>query len=327
MGGFSVSLEVTGITSANEENNRFGGFGIGLSRDEALLAGDINTGDVSFRGGFADAPGVADLFADLALDGYLRIWSDGMVLSSTNVGQSTGVITVEFYLNDFMAGSEVIAAIYFNNQPIDVVSFTWDYDNTNYIGISGRTPDAGVFLDNLHIETVYRRIVSNPSPADGASGINPQAVTLSWNKGLDEQGLPNAVVTQYYLYISNSPDFTGVEPIVVEDVQGTVNYLVIGLDWEMDVYWRVDQAVLVGDIGTILGPVWRFDTNRSLLVKANGHPEHVLCDSPDGELRDSGVLNADLCLRLRRLLAGLRRALAVILKLCPVITCCWILSK
>lgn len=151
-GGFSVSLEVVSITDADDQGNRFGGFGVGLTRDEAEAAGDIFDHATTLRGG-ASAAGVSDLFVDLALDQNLRVWNNGTLLSTINVGAASGTIEADFFVSDFNAGSSVTAIIYFNGIQRDTQSFTWDNTGLNYIGMSGRTAGAGVFLDNLNIDT------------------------------------------------------------------------------------------------------------------------------------------------------------------------------
>ncbi|HPB92276.1 MAG TPA: hypothetical protein P5033_10155, partial [Anaerohalosphaeraceae bacterium] len=69
------------------------------------------------------------------------------------VGASAGTITVDFLVSDFNASSPVAAVVYFNGIQQTIQSFTWEHTGANYIGISGRTPAAGIFLDNLQITT------------------------------------------------------------------------------------------------------------------------------------------------------------------------------
>jgi len=157
VGGFSVSLDVVSITNADDPTNRFGGFGVGLTRDEAQAAQDSFDSLVPLRPNTQRADmgiGVADFYADLALDQSLRLWSNGDRLAIIPVGTASGTLKVDFLFSDFNAGSSVTAVVYFNGIQQDVQSFTWDHTGENYVGISGRTAGAGVFLDNLEIATV-----------------------------------------------------------------------------------------------------------------------------------------------------------------------------
>lgn len=155
--GFSVSMDVVSITTADDIANRFGGFGIGNTRNEALNAKDSVDSTTPFRPNVARANmgyGVSDFYVDLALDQNLRIWSNGNLLNTISVGAASGTIKVNFFLSDFNTGSQVMAVVYFNGIQKDIQTFAWDNANANYIGISGRTVASGVFLDNLYIGTV-----------------------------------------------------------------------------------------------------------------------------------------------------------------------------
>jgi hypothetical protein len=154
--GFSVSLDVVSIIPTGTDTaNRWGGFGVGLTRDEALAAGDINDQSTTLRGG-GGAAGVCDFYVDVAEDQNLRLWSNGTVLNTINVGTSSGTIKTDFYVSDFNAGSLVTAIVFFNGIQRDMQSFTWDHTAANYIGISGRAA-SGVFLDNLSVGTVAQQ--------------------------------------------------------------------------------------------------------------------------------------------------------------------------
>jgi hypothetical protein len=155
--GFSISMDVVSITTADDSANRFGGFGVGNSRAEALAAADSFDSAAPFRPSTARANqgiGVSDFYVDLALDNCLRLWSNGALLNTINVGAASGTLRVDFYVTGFNAAAPVTAVVYFNGMQKDIRSFAWDYSNTNYIGISGRTVGAGVFLDNFSIRSV-----------------------------------------------------------------------------------------------------------------------------------------------------------------------------
>lgn len=156
-GGFSVSLDVVSITAADDTGNRYGGFGVGNTRNEAINAKDSFDSAVPFRPNLARANqgiGVSDFYVDLALDQNLRLWSNGALINTISVGAAAGTIKVDFLVSDFNAASSVTAVVYFNGVQRDIRSFAWDGTEANYIGISGRTAAAGVFLDNLTIAAI-----------------------------------------------------------------------------------------------------------------------------------------------------------------------------
>ena len=159
--GFSISLDVVTITTADDPANRFGGFGVGNTQAEALAAADSFDSTAPFRPNTSRANmgyGVSDFYVDLALDQNLRLWSNGTLLNTINVGAAAGTIRVDFFVSDFNAGSQVTAVVYFNGIQQDIRTFAWDNTDANYIGISGRTTGNGVFLDNLNIGTVTQEI-------------------------------------------------------------------------------------------------------------------------------------------------------------------------
>lgn len=275
-GGFTVSMDVVSITSADDTANRFGGFGVGNSRDEALNAKDSADSAVPLRpntGRANQGIGVSDFYVDLALDQNLRIWSKGALLETIAVGAATGTIRVDFYVSSFAAGSSVIADVYFNGVKRSTHSFTWDFTGTNYLGISGRTAAAGVFLDNLTISTLYSDKANSPVPGDRQVGVEPAAVALQWNKGKDAAGAPNTAIGQHYLYlVEGEPNFTGAAPVTVADTADPISYSPASIgaqDLDKVYYWRVDESVngsAPSDANTLVGQVWSFETIKSVPI-------------------------------------------------------------
>ncbi len=166
-GGFSVSMDVVQISSAATDlANRFAGFGVGTTEAEAAAAKDMNDHPTTFRGG-GSAAGVCDFFADLAMDGSVRVWSRGTLLNTVPVGAVSGTLKADFSCSDFNAGSAVTVMIYFNGTLCDTRSITWSDANANYIGLSGRASNTVVF-DNLNIET---------------SSVQPALITVAQTDG------------------------------------------------------------------------------------------------------------------------------------------------
>lgn len=274
--GFSVSLDVVTITSADDPGNRFGGFGVGNTQAEAQAAQDSFDSLVPFRPNLARANqgiGVSDFYVDLALDQNLRLWSNGSLLNTINVGAVSGTIKVDFLLSDFNVGSSVTAAVYFNGVQQDVQTFTWDNNGANYLGISGRTAGAGVFLDNLSIATIYEDRAHTPSPINGAELVDAGGLTVSWYKGKDASGNPNSLIAQHYFYVrAGEPNFVDVTPITVADTVDPVSSSDYSFASDMLYYWRVDESIngsSATDPNTITGYVWSFDTYTFPIINAD----------------------------------------------------------
>jgi hypothetical protein len=157
-GGFSVSLDVLSIVTSDDLANRFGGFGLGMTLDEAANAKDINDSPTTMRArgilAGATTVGICDFFVDTALDNKLRVWSNGVNLATVDVASYVGTIKVDFTVPDFNIGTLVSAAVYFNGNLMTTQTFDWDNAEANYVGLSGRAPGAGAFLDNLSITTI-----------------------------------------------------------------------------------------------------------------------------------------------------------------------------
>jgi hypothetical protein len=283
--GFSVSLDVVGITAADDTGNRFGGFGVGNTRAQAQAAGDSFDSAAPLRPSTARANqgiGVSDFYVDLALDQNLRVWSKGALLETIAVGAAAGTIRVDFYVSSFTAGSSVMAEVYFNGVKRSTRTFTWDFTDANYLGISGRTAAAGVFLDNLTISTLYSDKANSPVPGDRQIGVEPATVVLQWNKGKNAAGAPNAAIAQHYLYlVEGEPNFAGVSPITVADTADPISYNPASIgagDFDNVYYWRVDESVngsLPSDPNTLVGLVWSFETLKSIPI-ITSQPVNVL---------------------------------------------------
>ncbi|MEM9478833.1 MAG: sulfatase-like hydrolase/transferase [Verrucomicrobiota bacterium] len=183
--GFSVQVRVDEIdsTAGNDEPNRFGGFGVGLTLAEAQSSADVGSTSApfSFRGRTNNANGTADFFIDLALDGNIRCWSNGTVLDTISVGKTSGNLLVCFECTSFASGSTVTVTAFHDGELVDLDSgtaattrtFTWDNSDSNYIGLSSRASNS-VTLENLAIRTLplSSSLANNYATAAGLSGAD-----------------------------------------------------------------------------------------------------------------------------------------------------------
>ena len=150
-GGFAIMLDIWEINGGDAPEDRFGGFGIGLTQAEADSAGDISDAyALRPRADGSGAIALSDLFVDLALDGTLRVWTGNTLRHQYNVGQTYGRIRADILMPDFSSDNNAIARIYFNDTILGYESFNWDHINQNYIGLSARASNY-VKMDNLVI--------------------------------------------------------------------------------------------------------------------------------------------------------------------------------
>ncbi len=131
----------------------------------------------------------------------------------------------------------------------------------------------------------------NPAPADGAikqgvvNGANVD-VELTWNTGVDPDNTsaPNPNITTHYLYLQKGePNFIDVAPQVISagsPVEATATTGVLTLDFDATYYWRVDESMNNSgpdDPNTLNGPVWSFDTLKSVpSIPEGGSPVDVI---------------------------------------------------
>jgi len=109
---------------------------------------------------------------------------------------------------------------------------------------AGRSSLDSLYVDQLMIvcESASNPpgVATNPSPADGATGISVNR-TLEWT--------PDALASSHDVYFGTSLDFQGNQTTTTFD-PGTLSPLTT-------YYWRVDE---VNSVGTTTGPVWSFTT-------------------------------------------------------------------
>ena len=158
-GGFSVQLDVNEINSASPHENRYCGFGVGLSRDEAAAGASIFSSS-SFRGTSGNEAGVSDFFVDLDLNGDIKVWRHGSLISTVPVGAASGTLRADFSCSGFSKSDAVTVSIYFNGRAVDInadasttQTFNWASDDENYIGLSARAGNYAE-LDNLKVSSL-----------------------------------------------------------------------------------------------------------------------------------------------------------------------------
>ncbi|MFO0790799.1 MAG: PEP-CTERM sorting domain-containing protein [Pirellulales bacterium] len=168
-GGFSVSLDVNGISQATSGQGAT--VAIGMSRTEALSGRDANDGGAAaaitpiakFTNAFQDAPFttgtvLADFYFAMRADKTVA-WGVGgtqpsvAAPSKATVAAKTGTIKATFSFPDFNAGSPVNYTVYYNGVAQGSGSFAWSGTNENYIGIDARDSTL-VQMDNFNIQTV-----------------------------------------------------------------------------------------------------------------------------------------------------------------------------
>lgn len=174
-GGFRVSLDITNAGTADQINERFAGFGVGMTAAEtSTYYFDFNSSAVSpgIRGHQNTTTvdsGVADWNVSLIRtnaggdqDVWVSIYQNGVethrfTTDDNGGGMTTGSLSVDFALSSFASGATVTPLITLNGESVGGaadLSFQWDADDSNYIGLAARQNSEGWNFDNLSIETI-----------------------------------------------------------------------------------------------------------------------------------------------------------------------------
>ncbi len=177
----------------------------------------------------------------------------------------------------------------------------WSVGRGLYAG--GHTDRAYGYIDEVRISNKAldpieflhspRVIAWNPSPADGQTDVGASTgsnsdveVTVAWNTGMDPDNLNvvNPEITAYYLYLSTDPNLpsTDMETLSVSSPIGATASFTTTRLMDQTYYWRVDQSTNgtgPTDPNTITGPVWQFDTIKSIPIITK-QPQRVIV-APD----------------------------------------------
>ncbi len=127
-------------------------------------------------------------------------------------------------------------------------------------------------------------IASNPTPDDGQPEIPADVdLTLSWDAGSDPNGVVDPNITGHFVYFGE-----GTEPNELILQNSTVlpvamtSYTISNTMLEKDTtyYWRVDEEVDNGGTGNVnTGPIWSFDTEKSIAQVDLSTPEDQFVES------------------------------------------------
>jgi arylsulfatase A-like enzyme len=271
-GGFSVQMAVRAINdSGTQPADRFVGFGVGLRQTEAAGGGDI-AGPNTFRGNATNPAGKADFFVELDLNGNVKAWSKGVLVATAPVGSTTGTLTAKFELDGFTTSSNVVVTVFFNGKPLDLNTadpnsitrgFTWDVNQTNYIGLSARTTGYGA-IDNLAIRKLplaegfatEHAVTSGLSGDDSAPGADPdndgRPNFLEWAIGTDPHLADAGIASLTLLEIAPGEHrFRFETRRLSSGTESDVDYVVIVSDDLED--WTEMEAVAVSPPQPIAG--------------------------------------------------------------------------
>ena len=152
-GGFSVSMSIANHGSATD-NNRWCGFGIGLSAAEAAAVDLDFSGNHGPRGNYTGSnSGVADCFVDWSPEngGSVQVFSSATAggISYPVSDSDGGLLQADFFFDSFDSGAEILVVVYFNGAEIVQTAFAWNETLENHLALSCRQNDAGMAVDDF----------------------------------------------------------------------------------------------------------------------------------------------------------------------------------
>ncbi|HOQ04559.1 MAG TPA: DNRLRE domain-containing protein [Anaerohalosphaeraceae bacterium] len=143
----------------------------------------------------------------------------------------------------------------------------------------------GISAPAIILPNAYWIEPANQPQPDGTQPVSGDNVVFSWRPGQiphptePGQTIADPKITGFYLYWiqyprnsePQTPDFSGVTPVYVprgtqEREQYPISSPGLAFSKNQVVYWRVDESVYGSQAAapeTILGPVWRFETEQS----------------------------------------------------------------
>lgn len=156
-GGFSVSQNIIAIPSnANQPQDRFCGYGVGLSLAQVTSLNDDNATSSGPRGSITGGTtGVAPYYVDLDSQGAVQVFTGGTLLNTFAIAglPTSGTLTTDFTgFSDFNAGTTVDFTVLFNGLQVTTGSFSWGSTDGDYI--AGSMRDSTVTAGEFNISTV-----------------------------------------------------------------------------------------------------------------------------------------------------------------------------
>lgn len=156
-GGFSVSQNIIAIQSnANQPQDRFCGYGVGLSLAQVDSLNDDNTTSLGPRGSITGGTtGVAPFYVDLDSLSSVQVFTVGTLLNTVAIPGSptSGTLMTDFTgFSDFNAGTTVDLTVIFNGLQVTTGNFTWSSTGNNYI--AGSMRDSTVTAGEFNVSTV-----------------------------------------------------------------------------------------------------------------------------------------------------------------------------
>jgi len=156
-GGFSVSQNIIAIPSnANQPQDRFCGYGVGLSLAQVTSLNDDNLTSLGPRGSITGGTtGVAPFYVDLDSLGAVQVFTGGTLLNTFAIAGSptSGTLTTDFTgFSSFNAGTTVDFTVLLNGLQVTTGSFTWSSTDSDYI--AGSMRDSSVTAGEFNVSTV-----------------------------------------------------------------------------------------------------------------------------------------------------------------------------
>jgi uncharacterized surface protein with fasciclin (FAS1) repeats len=216
----------------------------------------------------ATQPSPADGAANQPYDAIVLEWTPGS--------------DVELHTLFLGTSSEDVAAAEIDDETLMVVSVDAPVRSVRILGHfeSGQTyywrvdavsadPNVGVVAGDVWSFTIETLEATQPSPADGATGLPRDDVVLQWT--------PGARAALHNLYLGTSYEDVATADVDANDVAESVvavtldapNYAPGPLAYGQTYYWRVDEVAADPDVAMVTGAVWSFTVQPYSTVIAN----------------------------------------------------------
>lgn len=252
-GGFAVTFDVASNNGADDDVNRFVGFGVGLSEAElANYGGDFNSTAATpgIRGSGTVGTGIADWAVALTRNGVngeettlqVRIYRNGFLARTYTTFDSgapirignRGQFCVRFACTGTAAGTKVVPILEWGDQTVgarDDNSFTWQDSDANYIGIFARQSGAGWSVEDLSVSALTPDVTTEAvddafevAQDSSASVLDVLANDIGFRSGFEITTDPahgTAVINDSKVEYTPAPGFSGVDTFVYRIENGS----------------------------------------------------------------------------------------------------------